>query len=161
MLHQEFRRIYDSYSRKLYNYALWTTRNEQASQDILQAVFLKLWKQRNIPSSAPELEAWLFTVTRNTCLDHFRAQKRRARLYTKAAEEEKTRPQSGGLDSHFAWDLLKTLSTDDRTIIYMHIKMGYNYKEIGRIMNLEENAVRVRAFRAFRRLRRTMSKEER
>lgn len=161
MVQQEFRRVYDSYSRKLYNYALWTTQNEQASQDILQTVFLKLWKQTKLPGTPQELEAWLFRVTRTTCLDFFRARKRRAALHTRAAQEQGVAQRQHGPDPHFNWEVLKPLSPDDRTIIYLHIKMGYNYKEIGTMMNLEENAVRVRAFRALRRLRETLSRDER
>jgi RNA polymerase sigma-70 factor (ECF subfamily) len=51
------------------------------------------------------------------------------------------------------WEMLEGLSEDEKSIIYLHLKSGYNYREIGRIMNLEETAVRVRAFRAIRRLR--------
>jgi DNA-directed RNA polymerase specialized sigma24 family protein len=57
------------------------------------------------------------------------------------------------VDDGRAWELLEVLSAEERSVVYLHIKMGYNYNEIGRLLDMNENAVRVKAFRAFRRLR--------
>ena len=40
----EFRRIYDTHSRRLYNFIRWLCGSRQQSDDILQTVFLKVWQ---------------------------------------------------------------------------------------------------------------------
>jgi DNA-directed RNA polymerase specialized sigma24 family protein len=54
--------------------------------------------------------------------------------------------------------MLSMLTEEERSIIYMHFKIGYNYKDIGRVLDMEENAARVKAFRAIRRLRERYAK---
>jgi RNA polymerase sigma-70 factor (ECF subfamily) len=152
VLVKQFERIYGEYSRQLYNYALWMTRDRQTSDDVLQAAFVKVWKCRRVPEEGEGLKSWLFTLTRNTCLDHLRRQTRLRRLRAQYAREcaraaviEEEEPQ--------VWRSLGGLSETERSILYMHIRIGYSYAEIGRMLDLTENNVRVKAFRALRRLR--------
>ena len=44
----------------------------------------------------------------------------------------------------------------ERSVVYLHVKMGYSYPEIGRMMGMSESLARVTAFRALRRLRDTL-----
>jgi RNA polymerase sigma-70 factor (ECF subfamily) len=155
---QEFRQIYDAYSRKLYNYILWMTRNSQVSQDILQIVFVKVWRHPRCPSSGNELEPWLYTVARNACMDTFRSQGRHRRLRADYASQAEEPTGDGGEEGRGAWSMLSMLSEEERSILYMHFKIGYNYRDIGRVLDMEENAVRVKAFRAIRRLRERYAK---
>jgi RNA polymerase sigma-70 factor (ECF subfamily) len=149
---REFNRMYDAHSRKLYNYALWLTRNREAAQDVLQTVFVRAWKSSSVPAKDAEVEPWLFVVTRNACMDFFNSRKRQAQLREDFSHESPAACYNHA-ETSLVWQLLEGLKEDEKSILYLHLKAGYNYKEIGRIMHLEENAVRVRAFRAIRRLR--------
>ena len=149
----QFNRIYEAYSRKLYNYVLWVTRSRPMCEDILQSAFVKVWKYPMVPQVERELEALLFTVVRNTCMDHFRSNSRHARLRTEFSAESAHSHIDDSAENRMTWEMIAGLSEDDRTVIYLHLKMGYNYREVGRIMEMEENAVRVRAFRALKKLR--------
>lgn len=155
----EFMSTYSAYSQKLFNFILWTTNNYTASQDILQNVFVKLWKCDNVPSNPDEKRKWLFAIARNACMDHFRSTSRSTRLQeslTRESESPQVSPHDG-----ISLQILSELPEIERSILYLHLKMGYLYKEIAEMLDLNETAVRVRACRALKKLREIISKEDR
>jgi RNA polymerase sigma-70 factor (ECF subfamily) len=143
--------LYTTHAKTLYNYILWMTRNTEASKDILQTVFIRLWKSRNAPSGEDDLRRWLYTMAKNACYDTFRAHARFSRLrdhYTAEFVSTNDDPHEG-----FFWDMLSEVSETERCILYLHLKAGYSYAEIGRIVELSESNVRVKVCRAIKRLR--------
>ncbi|WP_217652338.1 RNA polymerase sigma-70 factor [Sinomicrobium oceani] len=73
-VHKAFEILFRLYFDKLYHIARSYTGNTEDAREIVQNVFCKLWQKReridNITSS------FLFTVTRNACLDHLKHRKR-------------------------------------------------------------------------------------
>jgi RNA polymerase sigma factor (sigma-70 family) len=154
----EFKQVYNKFGRKLYNFILWLTHNRASCDDILQTVFINVWKCQSVPTDEIELQRWLFTVSRNACLDHFRKTTRFSRFRTQYTSEY-YEPQADP-DASFTWDELSELPENERSILYLHIKIGYTYKEIGDMLEMTENLVRVRAFRALKKLRENLTKKE-
>jgi len=159
MDNKEFQSIYERHVQKIYNYVLWMTRNRAACDDIVQSTFIKVWRSSVFPQPLNEQEALLFTIARRASLDFFRSNKRATEMRSDYANYQPTHAVNGAEDS-LIWGMLEHLSLEEKSIVYLHIKIGYNYAEIGRILDLNETAVRVRACRAFKRLRKTYSKEE-
>jgi RNA polymerase sigma-70 factor (ECF subfamily) len=155
---RRFRDIYDEYSKRLYNYALWMTRNKEAAGDIIQDTFVKVWKQPTVPQRDRELEAWLYMIARNTCMDFFRKCSRFSRFRLKYAHETPQYTNSNA-EGKLAWEILGRLGEKDRTILHLHLRAGYSYKEIGESLGLTENNVRVKAFRALGKLRKYCAEE--
>ncbi|HEX3020015.1 MAG TPA: RNA polymerase sigma factor, partial [Chitinispirillaceae bacterium] len=82
MVESEFKKLYNDYGQRLYSFIIWLTHNRSASDDIMQNVFINIWKCQSVPVSEIELQRWLFTVARNACLDHFRKVTRFSRFRT-------------------------------------------------------------------------------
>lgn len=72
--------LYDRYSRAVYSLALRIAQQSAAAEEIVQDVFLLLWRNahRFEPSRGP-LEPWLFTMARNRALDHIRLKREKQR----------------------------------------------------------------------------------
>jgi RNA polymerase sigma-70 factor (ECF subfamily) len=153
-----FENIYHEHSRNLYNFILWITANRSICEDVLQEVFVKVWRCQNCPTNPDELRRWLLTVTRHTCLDFLRKSSRFARFRRKYREE--WFDAGSDPDAPFLWSELKNLPETERSILYLHLKIGHTYKEIARMLDLTENLVRVRAFRSLKRLKETFIKKE-
>jgi RNA polymerase sigma-70 factor (ECF subfamily) len=151
MDNQTLSSLYTAHAKSLYNYILWMTRNTDASKDILQIVFIRLWKSSSAPMGDDDIRRWLYTSAKNACYDSFRSHARLSRLrahYTAEFVSTDTDPHDG-----FFWDMLSELSETERCILYLHLKAGYSYAEIGRIVELSESNVRVKVCRAIKRLR--------
>ncbi len=71
--------LYDRYGRAIYSLVLRITQHGGTAEEIVQDVFLQLWK--NAPLYQPErrLEPWLFTIARNRALDHLRLKREKQR----------------------------------------------------------------------------------
>jgi RNA polymerase sigma-70 factor, ECF subfamily len=69
--------LFKQYSKSLFYYAAKFVENEVA-RDIVQDIFLKLWSEQAIPVRQ-SLNALLFTMARNLCLQHLEKQKVRSK----------------------------------------------------------------------------------
>ena len=158
MERKKFNEVYDIYSRRLYNYALWLTRNKDACNDIIQAVFIKVWYKKKVFSTENELEAWLYKVTRNACMDFFRKCTRYTRFRLRYKHETPLCTTESN-EKKSVWNMLDTLKEKERTVLYLHFRSGYSYKKIAEVLVTKESAVRVTAFRALEKLRNKCAKD--
>ena len=153
-----FKAIYREHGRNLYNFILWITANRSLCDDILQEVFVKVWRCDSVPADPEELRRWLLTVCRHACLDFLRKSTRFSRFRAKYRQEWFEQPPDP--DASFLWEELQRLPEVERSILYLHLKIGHSYKEIAGMLDLTENLVRVRAFRSLKKLRETIIKKE-
>ena len=73
--------LYDSLSRPLYSLAIRITNDADEAQDIVQDVFLQMWRKASTYDTAVgTVFAWAATLTRNRAIDCIRRRKRRAEL---------------------------------------------------------------------------------
>lgn len=158
MHESEFKSIYHESGKNLFNFILWITGNRGVCDDILQEVFIKVWRCDASPPDPEERKRWLLTITRNACLDFFRKSNRFSRFRTKYKEEWFEPPADP--DAPFIWSELQSLVEVERSILYLHLRIGHSYKEIADMLGLTENLVRVKAFRALKKLKETLVKKE-
>jgi RNA polymerase sigma-70 factor, ECF subfamily len=65
--------LYDRYSSIVYSVALWVLGDTGAAEDILQEVFLQLWRSPgSFDASRGHLGAWLAVIARNRAIDGLR-----------------------------------------------------------------------------------------
>lgn len=64
--------IFFAYSKRLYNFAFAYLKTEGDSKDVVQDAFINLWKNRESLREDTNLEAYLFTITRNSVISIFR-----------------------------------------------------------------------------------------
>lgn len=62
------------YSR-LFNFANGYLNNTENTKEVIQDVFLQLWNHRQKLADNTSLNAYLFTLTRNRCIDLIRREK--------------------------------------------------------------------------------------
>lgn len=78
--HTEFSRIYTLYFPKMVRFAKEYVISEEEAQSIVQDLFLYLWERRDTLGAISNLNAFLFTLTKNRCIDFYRQQTRITRL---------------------------------------------------------------------------------
>ncbi len=68
----EFRELYLEYYPILYRIAVYVLKEESAAEDIVQDIFLKLWKHPSILSKADSIKAYLISMAKNSTIDHLK-----------------------------------------------------------------------------------------
>lgn len=64
--------IFVAYSKRLYTFAFAYLKTDADSKDVVQDVFVNLWNNRNNLKEDTNLEAYLYTITRNSVISVFR-----------------------------------------------------------------------------------------
>lgn len=70
--HKNFSGIYISYFPKMVRFVREYVISEEEAQDVVQDMFLHLWERRDILDSVSNLNAFLFTLIKNRCIDYYR-----------------------------------------------------------------------------------------
>jgi RNA polymerase sigma-70 factor (ECF subfamily) len=60
-----FREIFHAYSPRIYGFALKLTRSQTLAEEIVQDIFMKIWVGRESLSAIDNLQAYLYTLSKN------------------------------------------------------------------------------------------------
>jgi RNA polymerase sigma-70 factor (ECF subfamily) len=70
-----FNEIVNRYLKLIYNFAYRLVGNQKEAEDISQEIFLKVWKNLKKFNAKKSFRTWIFSIAKNTCIDHLRKRK--------------------------------------------------------------------------------------
>jgi RNA polymerase sigma-70 factor (ECF subfamily) len=127
--------------------------NRDDAADVTQEVYLRVWRGLRTFRGDAELSTWIHRVAANTALTFL---KRRGRGAPVAPDEMPEIPVEDRTDQHADADALEralgSLPEAQRAVVVLKDVYGWSCEEIGKKMGATEGAVKVRLFRARRRL---------
>jgi RNA polymerase sigma-70 factor (ECF subfamily) len=152
---QHIEAVVREYQQPLLRYATRLLRNGTLAQDVVQGVFIKLFRQWQ-PSqrASPTLRQWLFRVTHNEAVDMIRAEETRRRLHERSAEEAPPSNDGGVVEERHALVLasLQILTDGERQVVLLRLQQGMSYDEIAAVTRRPRNTVGVMLHQAVRKL---------
>jgi RNA polymerase sigma-70 factor (ECF subfamily) len=146
-------RLYDLFAARVYRFALVRVESRADAEDILQQTFVKMiealprYEDRGLPFAA-----WLFRIARNSMIDLTRADRGHADL--DALAEHPDDDQGPAEQAEAASDraairaAINRLTPDQRTVIEYRFFAGLSHREIARLMERNDGAIRALQFRA-------------
>jgi RNA polymerase sigma factor (sigma-70 family) len=162
MTAQEFKILVFPLRSKLYRFSKRILDDEEEAKDIVQEVFIKLWKKGDGLKEYKSIEALAMVTTRNMCLDKLKAKKIPSesidKLRSEAEATENDEKQDLSDIVHRIHLIIKTLPELQRTVIQLRDIEGYDFEEISGILKMNENAVRVNLSRARKKIREILTK---
>jgi RNA polymerase sigma factor (sigma-70 family) len=151
-------RLYNQYSRAMYNLAHRILNNREDAEDILQESFVECF--RNIDSFRFEstFGAWLKKIVVNKCINHIKKKKIDLELCetlpaTIAEEEEEAIYDTGKI-----FKGIEMLPDGYRIILTLYLLEGYDHSEISQILGITESTSKSQFSRAKEKLRNILSK---
>ena len=155
------------YQQYVFTLVLRFTDNREDAEEISQDVFIKAYRSLADFRGEAKFSTWLYTVVRTSCITFLR----KKRLDTTSIDNEKTFLQLENQESGFKAntveqksrhamvnEAIRLLSPDDGQLITLFYKGEQSLEEIGKIMGLEPNTVKVKLHRARGRLKEKMEK---
>ena len=151
-------RVYDEYSGKVMGYLRARIRNTTEAEDLCAEIFEKvLRKAEGYDQSKAAVGTWIFTITRNTLIDHYRKTKPTEELDENLADGAEL--DEDLLNAETLGELasaLRTLPEQLRDIIVLRYYDGKPLTEVAQLMNLSYGAVKLRHQNALLLLRERM-----
>ena len=134
-------------------------------EDVGQEVFLRLYYSLDQLRAAEVFEPWLYRLTVNAAYDYLRRQKRRHEHRMSDLSEQQVMmadASAGGKKQaeesrrtkvrEMVQSLLDKVSEEDRILLMMKEVEGLSLKELEQVYKVNENALKVRLFRARQRV---------
>ena len=151
---------------KLYRFALNIVKDEDLAKDVVQECMIKVWEKRDEVKLIHNLEAWCMQVTRNKALDKLRSKHiKRTDLFEVELDtrKEKDTPVVLAERSEIMGriqELIDNLPNRQREVMQLRDIEGYSYKEIADMLLIDINLVKTNLFRARRKLKESLIKED-
>ena len=150
-----FEVIYGRYSKKIYSYLKQRLPSREETDEVYQAVFLKLHQARSQYDPKFSVLQWLFVISKSVLFDHFRKMKREGELVSQVFDDSDlitfqpevvTSNDRGG-------SVLAALSDEQRQVVEWRVLDELSYEQIAQRLDQSQDNVRQTLSRALRRLR--------
>lgn len=155
---ESFGKLYKEYYKKIYRYCSFNCYDSLAAQDICQETFVKAWKSLKSFKTDQEnwsLQAFLFKIARNLIIDRSREKK------DVSIEDHEEIEEMIDLYADFdrqsnvsrVRQAISKLEEVERQIVVLRFFEEMDSKEVAKILNINDGALRVRQSRIMQKLK--------
>ena len=154
-----FRNLYEETKSSVYGFALSILKNPDDAEDVLQDCFVKIYGAAGDYKSQGKPLAWMFTITRNLCLQLIRDKQKTADI------SEEDWEKFIGVSDHVSIEdnivlneVLNTLDEEDRQIVVLHAVSGMKHREIADFLKIPLSTVLSKYNRSLKKLNAKLTK---
>ena len=164
-----FNQIVSAYRRRIMGTISHVIGRPEDVEDVAQEVFIRLYFSLGQLRTPEVFEPWLYRLTVNASYDYLRKSRRRIESRMADLSEQQvmmadavagSRAQHDDSEKRRVRDtvqeLLSAVSTEDRILLTLKEVEGLSLKELEKVYNVNENALKVRLFRARQRVLKKM-----
>lgn len=148
--------VIDNYTKILYNFIRRFGFNNEEAEDILQDVFIKVWKHiANFDEEKSSFKTWIFTITKNSIYDALRKKKNSKIIFNldgKNDNEKKNEIEDISSDilkileretnKNILLESIDKLNEEEKIILLLHFEEGMTFNEIGDIFDVSLNTIK-------------------
>lgn len=162
----EFTILFNRYKKSIYNYALKMLRDKMRADDVVQDVFIKLFENLNNIYNKQSVQFWLFKTARNEMVGYLRSTKNKKLITTVVDLEEVEVENKENLAEQIEnkelrkliFSELQNINDDFKEVFVLREYSGLSYKEIASLLEIDEELVKSRLYKARQKLINKISK---
>jgi RNA polymerase sigma-70 factor (ECF subfamily) len=152
--------IYREYLGRVYRYMYVRVNHRETAEDLSSKVFEKILKNIERFKQGRDLDIWIFTVARNTLIDHYRKHGDRVKLkYDDQKSTSDKKPDIEAENDILIKDVKKALdklSDDEAEVIQLTYFAQLEPREIAKIVRKSLGNIRVIRHRAIEKLKKIL-----
>ena len=164
---EEFAEVYRTHFPRIFGFVVSRLRDHELSQELTADVFASAYERWGQLRDQSAVTWWLFAIARNNIAGYFRSRERelraRARLESLAGDGFADDCPAEEVERSHDVERLKTficrLSEADQELLSLRFDAALTSVEIGNVLGISQQNVRVRVFRALQRLRELMTSQ--
>jgi RNA polymerase sigma-70 factor (ECF subfamily) len=158
-----FAALFQRWAPRLHAFFLRSLREPALADDLLQTTFLKVHRARASFQPLLRLRGWIYSIATSELREELR-RRRRAPLATRDQQDEEHGATEGDAEPSLdarrrdlaVREAIARLPESQRQILHLHRYEEMTFPEIAQVLGTTEGAVKLRAFRAYERLRREL-----
>jgi RNA polymerase sigma-70 factor, ECF subfamily len=151
--------LYDSTSNSLYHYLTALTGEPNAAADVLQEVFVRLFRSRNRLREVTDLKSFVFTVTRNETNRWLKDRSKRMGPLQLDSESVWSFDESILEHSELVRYALGLVSQQEHEIVHLKIYGEFTFAQIAEILGLPVGTCASRYRRALTKIQATIQEQ--
>lgn len=161
-----FDAVYETLFPVIFRVSLRITGDREIAEDLCHEAFIKLMERPNLLPDVEQCKFWLIRVVKNLSLNHEKRKAREKSAYSKltrltigvteSSEKQLLKEETRGAVQR----ALDALPYNLRAPLVFREYGDLSYREIGSILGISENNVKVRIFRARERLEKALVEGE-
>jgi RNA polymerase sigma factor (sigma-70 family) len=152
-----FNYLYDNYSGALYGVIVSIVQDKELSNDVLQEVFIKIWRQiEQYDPAKGRLFTWMINICRNASIDTLRSKGYHAQKQNRELTESVYSAAGAtnmGTDRIGLRKLITGLKEEHKILVELAYFQGYTQDEISKLLNIPLGTVKTRLRNALIQLR--------
>jgi RNA polymerase sigma factor (sigma-70 family) len=149
-------RLYNQYSKAMYNLAYRMMNNREDAEDLLQEAFLECFRNINSFRFESTFGAWLKSIVINKCINQLRKKKVDLVLQESIPSEITEEETEMIYDTDKIFKGIEQLPNGYRIILTLYLLEGYDHTEIAQILGISESTSKSQYSRAKERLRKIL-----
>ncbi|MFY0253915.1 RNA polymerase sigma factor [Chitinophaga sp. 30R24] len=159
-----FSYLYDQYSPALYGVIVKVLNDDRAAGDVLQEVFLKIWRHLDrYDEEKGRLFTWMLNIARNTAIDILRSksykQEQKIQNITENVHATNSALTVYPVTDYLGFSrVLEKLTKEQRTLIDLAYYKGCTQEEIAKVLDIPLGTVKTRMRNAINQLRNILNK---
>ena len=164
-----FNQVVTAYRRRILGTISRLIGRPEDVEDVAQEVFIRLYFSLEQLRTPEVFEPWLYRLTVNAAYDYLRKSRRRMEFRMSDLSEQQVMMADAAAGTRFQGEetekrrvkdtvngLLSSVSEEDRILLTLKEVEGLSLKELEKIYDVNENALKVRLFRARQRVLKNM-----
>ncbi|HUX59585.1 MAG TPA: RNA polymerase sigma factor [Bacteroidales bacterium] len=146
-------RLYNQYSKAMYNLAYRILNNREDAEDILQEAFVECFKNLGSFRFESTFGAWLKKILVNKCINQLKKKKIDLTLCESLPTIENEEENENNYDTGKIFKGIEMLPDGYRIILTLYLLEGYDHSEISQILGISESTSKSQYSRAKEKLR--------
>lgn len=154
-------RLYNQYSKAMYNLAFRILNKREDAEDIVQEGFVECFRNLETFRFESTFGAWLKKIIVNKCINQIKKKKIDVTLYDTLPPtiEEEDEEREVAYSTEKIIKSIEQLPDGYRIILTLYLLEGYDHSEISQILSISESTSKSQYSRAKEKLRNVLSKK--
>lgn len=145
--------LYENYYKLVYGIVFSIIKNNADSEDITHEIFTKIYKLDSSKLPEDHEASWLFTVSKNECLQFIRKTKPSISIDEMYEIPTNYNGIDDVIDKEYYNRLISGLKEDEKIIVSLKVLSNFTFKKISQVMNIPIGTVQWKYYNAINSLK--------
>ncbi|WP_139045870.1 sigma-70 family RNA polymerase sigma factor [Vibrio cidicii] len=156
---RKYEALVRAYHRDLYRYAYWLCKDQTIAEDLVQETCLRAWKSLDSLLDEKAAKSWLITILRRENARRFERKQFELVDIEDYSGEARVNDDAHHQNEWLQAQIMK-LDVEYREPLFLQVVGGFSGDEIGEILDLNNNTVMTRLFRARNQLKELLDSDK-